>query len=70
MTFLNDVVVTVNMVEIPAELILNWDQTGIIALPPQHGQWKSVVQSVLRWFGVNDKHIITSFFLMGNFLPV
>ena len=27
--FLQDVVVTVEMEEIPPELILNWDQTGI-----------------------------------------
>ena len=31
--FLNDVVATVTMEEIPAELILNWDQTGIKVVP-------------------------------------
>ena len=31
--FLNDVVATVNMEEFPAELILNWDQTGIKIVP-------------------------------------
>lgn len=32
-TFLNDIVATVEMEEIPAELILNWDQTGIKIVP-------------------------------------
>jgi len=31
--FLNYVVATVTMEEIPAELILNWDQTGIKVVP-------------------------------------
>ena len=50
--FINDVVATVTMEEIPAELILNWDLTGIKVWPPQCGQWKSMVQSVLRWLGL------------------
>ena len=31
--FLEDVVATVEMEEIPQELILNWDQTGIRIVP-------------------------------------
>ena len=31
--FLADVITTVEMEEIPAELILNWDQTGIKIVP-------------------------------------
>ena len=32
-TFLNDVVTVVQMEEIPAELIMDWDQTGIRLVP-------------------------------------
>ena len=36
-SFLEDVATTVSMEEIPADLILNWDQTGIKIVPLRHG---------------------------------
>ena len=62
--FLNDVV---------AELILNWDQTGIRLVPSS--LWTMEQRSVNRveMVGQNDKHQITAVFcgsLQGDFLPV
>ena len=45
-SFLTDVVTTVTMEEIPPDLILNWDQTGIKIV---HGPWNDRVQSEYRW---------------------
>ena len=71
--FLNDVVTTVDMEEIPAELILNWDQTGIRLVPSS--SWTMEQRSVNRveMVGQNDKRQITAVFcgsLQGDFLPV
>ena len=71
--FLNDVVATVTMKEIPAELILNWDQTGIKVVPSS--TWTMEERGVKRveMVGVNDKRQITAVFcgsLTGDFLPV
>ena len=43
MEFLEDVVATVEMEEIPMELILNWDQTGIRMSQVTIGPWTSRV---------------------------
>ena len=66
-------VTTVEMKEIPAELILNWDQTGIKIVPSStwtmHAQGSRRVEAV----GVNDKRLITAVFcgsLTGDFLPI
>lgn len=61
------------MEEIPLELILNWDQTGIKIMPCS--TWTMDQQGAKRveLFGVNDKHQITAVFcgtLLGDFLPV
>ena len=71
--FLADVVTTVEMEEIPAELILNWDQTGIKIVPSS--TWTMDVQGSKRVeaVGVNDKRLITALFcgsLIGDFLPI
>ena len=51
--FLYDVVATVTMEEIPAKLILNTGtRLELKSCPPQRGQCKSMVQSVLRWLGL------------------
>ena len=72
-TFLTDFHATVTMEEIPAELILNWDQTGINLIPcsswtmDQHGSKRVEVR------GANDKRQITALFcgtILGDFLPV
>lgn len=71
--FLNDVVATVEIEEIPPELILNWDQTGIRIVPSN--TWTMDQQGVNRVEigGSGDKRLITAVFcgsLIGDFLPV
>lgn len=64
-SFLDDVVVTVTMENIPPELVLNWDQTGI-KMDQQGAKWVVMV-------GVSAKRQITAVFcgtLLGDFLPV
>ena len=41
--FLDDVTSTVEMENIPPELILNWDQTGIKTVQLHHGRWTGKV---------------------------
>ena len=69
-TFLNDVMSTVEMQEIPAELILDWDQMGIKIVPS--GTWTMERQGCkcVEAVGVNDKQLITAVFcgsLVGGF---
>lgn len=71
--FLDDVVTTVEMEEIPPELILNWDQTGIRLVPSS--SWTMEQRGVKRveMVGQNDKRLITAVFcgsIQGDFLPV
>ena len=71
--FLNDVVATVTMEEIPAELILNWDQTGIKVVPSSMWTMEEHGAKRVEMVGVNDKRQITAVFcgsLTGDFLPV
>ena len=68
--FLADVTATVTMKEVPPELILNWDQTGIKFVP-----WTMARQGEKRveLVGIGDKRQITAVFcgsLLGDFLPV
>ena len=53
--FLADVVTTVTIEDIPAELILNWDQTGIKIVPSS--TWTMDTQGLKRVevAGVGDK---------------
>lgn len=71
-SFLADVVATITMEEIPAELILNWDQTGIKIVPSS--TWTMEQKGANRVkVGVNDKCQNTAIFcgtLTGDFLPV
>ena len=48
--FLDDLVTTVEMDEIPPELILNWDQTGINWFQQLVGQWTDKVPQRLNWW--------------------
>ena len=71
--FLADVTATVTMEEVPPELILNWDQTGIKFVP--NSSWMMARQGAERveLVGVGDKRQITAVFcgsLLGDFLPV
>ena len=72
-SFLADVVATVTMEEIPAELILNWDQTGIKIVPSSTWTMERKGANRVEMVGVNDKRQITAIFcgaLTGDFLPV
>lgn len=58
-----DIKAVVEMEDIPFDLIINWDQTGIRYVPV--GSWTMVIA------GVDDKRQITAVFagsLTGNFL--
>ena len=71
--FFTDVVTTVEMEEIPAELILNWDQTGIRIVPSSTWTMDAQGSRRVEAVGVNDKRLITAVFcgsLTGDFLPV
>lgn len=64
---------TMEMEEIPAELILNWDQAEIKIVPSSI--WTMDVQGSKRVeaVGVNDKRLITTMFcgsLTGDFLLI
>ena len=68
-----DVIAMVEMEEIPPELILNWDQTGIKIVPSS--TWAMEWQGTKRvdLVGVGDKRLITAVFcgsLVGDFLPI
>lgn len=70
--FLFDVKVVVEMEEIPHDLIINWDQTGIRYIPV--GSWTMEKEEAKRveTTGVDDKRQITTVFagsLTGDFLP-
>ena len=60
--FLNDVVATVTMEEIPIELILNWDQTGIKVVLSSTCTMEECGAKRVEMVGVNDKHQITAVF--------
>lgn len=71
--FLNDVEATVEMEEIPPELILNWDQTGIKIVPSSTWTMDRQGSKRVEAVAVNDKRLITAVFcgsLVGDFLPI
>lgn len=71
--FLNDVVSIVEFMEIPAELILNWDQTGIKIVPSCTWTMDQQGSKRVEIVGVTDKRQITAVFcgsLTGDFLPI
>ncbi len=69
-TFLQEIVDVVTMEEIPGELILNWDQTGIPA-PAWTMEKRGTTRVKIK--GVDNKRQITGVFcanLFGEFLPI
>jgi len=61
------------MEEIPPELIMNWDQTGIKIVPCSTWTMERQGSKRIEMIGVSDKHQITAVFygtLLGDFLPV
>ena len=72
-SFLDEVVSTVTMEDIPTQLILNWDQTGIKIVPSTTWTMDRHGVNRVEMIGVNDKRQITAVFccsLVGEFLPV
>lgn len=70
--FLDDVVTTVQMEEIPPELIMNWDQTGIKLVPASSWTMAQRGSQRVEIGGAGDKRQITAVFcgtLLGDFLP-
>ena len=54
--FLDEVVAVVEMENIPPELILNWDQTGINLVPASAWTMDQLGARRVETSGVNDKH--------------
>lgn len=71
--FLDDLVTTVQMEDVPPELVLNWDQTGIKLVPTTSWTMNEVGARRVELIGLSDKRQITAVFcgsLVGGFLPV
>ena len=71
--FLNDVVSVVQLEEIPPELILNWDQTGVKIVPSSLWTMDQQGSKRVEVVGISDKRLITAVFCgsaIGEFLPV
>ena len=61
------------MEEIPAELILNWDQTGIMIVPSNSWTMDKMGTKRVEIVGLKDKRQITAVFcstILGDFLPL
>ncbi len=71
--FLDGVTTAVTREEIPPELTLNWDQTGIKFIPCSSWTMEKRGEKRVEMIGVDDKRQITAVFcgsLIGDFLPV
>ena len=71
--FLDDLVSIVELEEIPPELVLNWDQTGIKLVPSASWTMHERGSRRVELVGISDKRQITAVFcgsLMGAFLPI
>ena len=70
--FIYDIQVVVEMEEIPGELIINWDQTGIHYVPVSSWTMEREGSKRVEIAGIDDKRQITAVFagtLVGDFLP-
>ena len=68
--FLDEICQVVEMEEIPPELMLNWDQTGINLVPASGWMMEQQGSRCVQINGVNDKHQNTTVFcgsLVGDF---
>ena len=71
--FLLDIKAAVEIEEIPKDLILNWDQTGINYVPVSQWTMEKKGSKCVEVIGLGDKRQITAVFagtLAGDFLPV
>ena len=72
-SFLEQVSTMVVMDEIPPEMILNWDQTGLNLIPSSSWAMEQRGAQRVEITGLNDKRMITAVFcgtLTGDFLPI
>ena len=72
-SFLGDVVATVTTEEIPAELIMNWDQTGVKLVPSSSWTMEKQGLKTVEMVSTDDKWQITGDFcgtIVGDFLAV
>ena len=70
--FLADIKTTVVMEDIPSELVINWDQTGISIVPGSSCTMAPSGSRRVEIVGMGDKRQITAVFagsLSGDFLP-
>ena len=61
------------MEEVPAELIINWDQTGIKLIPSSSWTMEKLGSNRVETIGTHDKRQKTAVFcgtMVGDFLPV
>ena len=71
--YLFDIKATVEMMEIPPELVINWDQTGIKIVPVSSWMMEKKGAKRVEIAGVDDKRQITAVFAataVGEFLPI
>ena len=71
-TLLQEVIDVVKMEEIPIDLILNWDQTGLNLVPVSSWMVAKKGSKRVEVQGLTDKRQITGVFcvtLVGEFLP-
>lgn len=71
--FLDDVSAVVTMEEIPAHLILNWDQTGIQLVPAASWTMERVGSKRVEVKGIKNKQQITAVLcgsMIGDYLPI
>ena len=72
-SFLENVVSTVMMEEVPMELVMNWDQTGIKIVPSSCWTMDEQGSQRVEINGIGDKRMIAAVLcgtLMGDFLPI
>ena len=70
--FLFDIDVIVSMEDIPPQLIINWDHTGLNYIPVSNWTMAKEGSKRVEIFGVQDKRQITAVFagtMSGHFLP-
>ena len=70
--FIYDIQVVVEMEDIPGELVVNWDQTGIHYVPVSSWTMEKGGSKRVEIAGIDDKRQITAVFagtLVGDFLP-
>jgi len=70
--FLFDIETVIEMEEVPCELVINWDQTGIHYVPVSSWTMAKEGSNRVEIAGIDDKRQITAVFgatMTGDFLP-